>query len=102
MPSGRFSHCPAFLSQTAKERDKKYIVKSRSGTKSKNPYTFCPALLKSEKNIVKNHSFCLDHQTDHYQGDGGFQDGGNRDGEIVDGEIVKGGCLETFLCLSLN
>jgi hypothetical protein len=28
MPSGRFSHCPAFLSRTAKQRDKKYIVKS--------------------------------------------------------------------------
>jgi hypothetical protein len=28
MPSGRFSHCPAFLSRTAKERDKKYRVKS--------------------------------------------------------------------------
>jgi hypothetical protein len=41
---------------------------------------------------VKNHSFCLDHQTDHYQGDGGFRDGGIRDGEIVDGEIVEGGC----------
>ena len=49
-------------------------------------------LLKSEKNIVKNHSFCLDHQTDHYQGDGGFRDGGIRNGEIVDGEIVEGGC----------
>ena len=56
------------------------------------PSTFCPALLKSEKNIVKNHSFCLDHQTDHYQGDGGFRDGGIREGEIVDGEIVEGGC----------
>ena len=39
----------------------------RSGTKSKIPSTFCPALLKSEKNIVKNHSFCISHQTD--QGD---------------------------------
>ena len=28
MQSGRFSQCPAFLSQTAKERDKKYSVKS--------------------------------------------------------------------------
>ncbi len=46
--------------------------------------------------------FCLDHQTDHYQGDGGFRDGGIRDGEIVDGEIVEGGCQETFLCLSFT
>ncbi len=28
MQSGRFSQCPAFLLQTAKERDKKYSVKS--------------------------------------------------------------------------
>jgi hypothetical protein len=28
MQSGRFSQCPAFLSLTAKERDKKYSVKS--------------------------------------------------------------------------
>jgi hypothetical protein len=28
MPSGHFSHCPPFISQTAKERDKKYSVKS--------------------------------------------------------------------------
>jgi hypothetical protein len=28
MQSGRFSHCPAFLSLTVKERDKKYSVKS--------------------------------------------------------------------------
>jgi hypothetical protein len=28
-----------------------------------------PALLKSYKNIVNNHSFCFSHQTDHYQGD---------------------------------
>jgi hypothetical protein len=28
MPSGRFLHYPAFLSRTAKERDKKYSVKS--------------------------------------------------------------------------
>ncbi len=28
MQSGHFSQCPAFLSQTAKERDKKYSVKS--------------------------------------------------------------------------
>ncbi len=28
MQSGRFSQCPAILSQTAKERDKKYSVKS--------------------------------------------------------------------------
>jgi hypothetical protein len=28
MQSGRFSQCPAFLSQTAKERDKNYSVKS--------------------------------------------------------------------------
>jgi hypothetical protein len=28
MLSRRFSHCPAFLSRTAKERDKKYSVKS--------------------------------------------------------------------------
>ena len=48
--------------------------------------------MKSAKQIVKNHYFRLDHQTDHYQGDGGFQDGGIRDGEKVDGEIVEGGC----------
>jgi hypothetical protein len=92
MLSDRFSQCPAFLLLTAKERDKKCIVKSpnrRSGTKSKIPSTFCPALLKSAKQIVKNHSFRLDHQTDHYRGDGGFQDGGIRDGEKVDGEIVE-------------
>jgi len=53
MQSGRFSQCPAFLGETAKERDKKY-----------NPSTFCPALLKSEKNIVNNHSCCFSHQTD--------------------------------------
>ncbi len=29
MESGRFSQCPAFLSQTGKERDKKYSVKSQ-------------------------------------------------------------------------
>ncbi len=28
MQSRRFSHCPAFLSRTAKQRDKKYSVKS--------------------------------------------------------------------------
>ncbi len=28
MQSGHFSQCPTFLSQTAKERDKKYSVKS--------------------------------------------------------------------------
>jgi hypothetical protein len=28
MQSGRFSQCPAFLSRMAKERDKKYSVKS--------------------------------------------------------------------------
>jgi hypothetical protein len=28
MESGRFSQCPAFLSRTAKERDKKYSIKS--------------------------------------------------------------------------
>ncbi len=60
----RFSQCPAFLPRTAKERDKNYSVKSPSGTKSKIPSTFCPALLKLEKNIVKNHSCCIGHQTD--------------------------------------
>ncbi len=65
--SGRFSQCPAFLSRMAKERDKKYSVKSPQRYKSKIPSTFCPALLKSEKNIVRNHSFCIGHQTD--QGD---------------------------------
>ncbi len=54
-----FSQSPAFLSRTAKERDKKYIVNLRSGTKCKTPLLFCPALLKSGKNIVNNHSFCL-------------------------------------------
>ncbi len=48
--------------------------------------------MKSAKQIVKNHSFRLGHQNDHYQGDGGFQDGGIRDREKVDGEIVEGGC----------
>ncbi len=37
---------------------------ARSGTKSKISSTFSPALLKSEKNIVKNHSCCFRHQTD--------------------------------------
>jgi hypothetical protein len=36
----------------------------RSGTKSKIPCTFYPALLKSAKQIVNNHSFCFSHQTD--------------------------------------
>jgi hypothetical protein len=29
----------------------------------KIPSTFCPALLKSAKQIVNNHSFCFSHQT---------------------------------------
>jgi hypothetical protein len=64
MQSGRFSQCTAFFSQTAKERDKKYSVKTRSGTKSKIPCTFYPALLKSATQIVNNHSFCFSHQLD--------------------------------------
>jgi hypothetical protein len=32
--------------------------------KSKIPSTFCPAILKSAKQIVNNHSFCFSHQTD--------------------------------------
>jgi hypothetical protein len=40
MPSGRFSHCPAFLSRTAKQRDKKYIVKSPQRYKKKKPLYF--------------------------------------------------------------
>jgi hypothetical protein len=56
------------------------------------PLYFLSRSFEILKYIVKNHSFCLDHQTDHYQGDGGFLDGGIREGEIVDGEIVEGGC----------
>jgi hypothetical protein len=37
---------------------------ARSGTKSKIPSTFCPALLKSAKQIVNYHSFSFNHQTD--------------------------------------
>jgi hypothetical protein len=37
------------------------------------PSTFCPALLKSEKNIVNNHSCCYSHQTDHGEETEGFQ-----------------------------
>ncbi len=64
MESGCFSQYPAFLSRTAKERDKKYSVKWPRGTKSKIPCTFYPAFLKSARQIVYNHSFCFSHQTD--------------------------------------
>jgi hypothetical protein len=64
MESCRFSQYPAILSRTAKERDKKYSVKCRSGTKSKIPCTFYPALLKSATQIANNNSFCFSHQTD--------------------------------------
>jgi hypothetical protein len=80
-----FHIVPHFSRGRQKSGTKSTSYNRRSGTKSKKPSTFCPALLKSEKNIVKNHSFCLDHQTDHYQGDGGFREGGIREGEIVDG-----------------
>ena len=36
--------------------------------KVKSPVLFVAALLKSEKNIAKNHSFFLPHKTAHYQG----------------------------------
>ncbi len=87
-----FHNVPHFSRRWQKSGTKSTSKNRRSGTKSKIPSTFCPALLKSAKQIVKNHSFRLDHQTDLYQGDGGFQDGGIRDGEKVDGEIVEGGC----------
>jgi hypothetical protein len=52
-----------------KRAGQKVHRKIAAAVQNVKPSTFCPALLKSEKNIVKNHSFCLDHQTDHYQGD---------------------------------
>jgi hypothetical protein len=81
MQSGHFSQCTAFLSPTAKERDKKYSVNRRSGTKSKIPSTFCPALLKSAKQIVNKHSFSFNHQTDQGKKTEGFErEGFEREG----------------------
>jgi hypothetical protein len=92
MQSDRFSQCPALLAEGKRAGQKVHRKIAAVVQKVKSPLLFCPALLKSAKQIVKNHSFRLDHQTDHYHGDGGFQDGGIRDGEKVDGEIVEGGC----------
>ncbi len=41
--------------------------------KVKSPLLFCPALLKSEKNIVKNLSCCFSHQTDQGEETEGFE-----------------------------
>jgi hypothetical protein len=37
------------------------------------PLSFCPALLKSEKNIVNNHSCCFSHQTDQGEETEGYE-----------------------------
>ncbi len=44
-----------------------------SGTKSKIPSTFSPALLKSAKQIVNKHSFSFNHQTDQGKDTEGFE-----------------------------
>ena len=56
MESDHVSQSPAFLLQTAKERDKKYSAKLQQRFKKKNPSTLYHALLKSAKNIVNNHT----------------------------------------------
>jgi hypothetical protein len=38
-----------------------------------NPSSFCPALLKSEKNIVNNNSCFFSHQTDKGEETEGFE-----------------------------